>query len=147
MIYYIHQVLPLSLRNGRKPAGTVTLKAEEVSTCADIAILHFAGAKLVNKDGFFGKSDPFLQVSRIREDGSSVVVWKSEVVENNLNPMWKPASIEVSACVMVTMTGQCEIVLSIWSGVCVHLLAHPYPAVTWVRHHPAWVRLIKEVLF
>jgi copine 5/8/9 len=37
----------------------------------------------------FGKSDPFLRVSRLNEDGSTIPVFKTEVVKDNLNPVWR----------------------------------------------------------
>jgi Ca2+-dependent lipid-binding protein len=43
----------------------------------------------------FGLSDPFIQISRVKEDGTWVVVWKSEVVMNNLSPTWKPTQIKI----------------------------------------------------
>jgi hypothetical protein len=38
----------------------------------------------------FGKSDPFIRFSRVREDGGSIAVFKTEVVRDNLNPTWHP---------------------------------------------------------
>jgi hypothetical protein len=44
-------------------------------------------------DGWFGKSDPFFVLSKGREDGAYVPCCKSDVVENNLNPVWKPLRV------------------------------------------------------
>lgn len=44
------------------------IRAEEVASCADRCKLSLRGIKLKNKDGMFGKSDPFFTVSRLRED-------------------------------------------------------------------------------
>jgi len=85
---------PLLLRNG-KPAGkgTITVTAEEVSGLNDVLHLSFKAYKLDNKD-FMGKSDPYLEFSRQVTDGSWQVVYKTEVVKNNLNPQWRPISIK-----------------------------------------------------
>ncbi len=50
--------------------------------------------KLDRKD-FFGSSDPFLQFSRSTEHGGFVVVHRTEVIKNNLNPSWKRFSVPV----------------------------------------------------
>ncbi len=38
----------------------------------------------------FGKSDPFIRFSRVSEDSSTIPVYKTEVVRDNLNPTWRP---------------------------------------------------------
>jgi hypothetical protein len=45
---------------GKMSKGFVALRAEEVSSCADQVRLQLSGKGLKNKDGWFGKSDPFL---------------------------------------------------------------------------------------
>jgi hypothetical protein len=42
----------------------VTVKAEELASCSDWLHVTFAGKKLVNKDGLFGKSDPFIRLKK-----------------------------------------------------------------------------------
>jgi Ca2+-dependent lipid-binding protein len=44
--------------------GSVTFKAENVANTRDVFECSFSGTKLANKDGFFGKSDPFLIIQR-----------------------------------------------------------------------------------
>jgi len=56
--------------NGPKNMGYVEIRGEAVANTRDVFIGTFNGNKLSNKDGFFGRSDPFLQISRIYEDGS-----------------------------------------------------------------------------
>ena len=75
--------------------GTLTLRGEEVASCADVFHFKLSASKLVNKEGWFSTSDPFFVISRLREDGSYAAVWRSEHVSSNLNPRWSPASIEV----------------------------------------------------
>ncbi|XP_042991159.1 protein BONZAI 3-like isoform X2 [Carya illinoinensis] len=39
--------------------------------------------------------DPFLRISRIVESGGSIPICKTEVVNNNLNPKWKPLCLSM----------------------------------------------------
>eukprot|EP00752_Nemacystus_decipiens_P006392 g5760.t1 len=84
-------------RSGRVAKGVMIIRGEEVASCADQCRLTVRGIKLKNKDGMFGKSDPFFTLSRIREDEKWQQVHKSEVVMNDLSPLWKPQNISVQA--------------------------------------------------
>ena len=57
------------------------------------------GTKLKNVEGWIGKSDPFFELSR-KTDTAGGLTWdncfRSEVVKNNLNPQFKPATVELS---------------------------------------------------
>nr|XP_054369910.1 copine-6 [Mirounga angustirostris] len=81
---------PLLLKNG-KTAGksTITIVAEEVSGTNDYVQLTFRAHKLDNKD-LFSKSDPFMEIYKTNGDQSDQLVWRTEVVKNNLNPSWEP---------------------------------------------------------
>ncbi|MBZ3881323.1 Leucine-rich repeat-containing protein 16B, partial [Sciurus carolinensis] len=81
---------PLLLKNG-KTAGksTITIVAEEVSGTNDYVQLTFRAHKLDNKD-LFSKSDPFMEIYKTNGDQSDQLVWRTEVVKNNLNPNWEP---------------------------------------------------------
>ncbi|ETI39847.1 hypothetical protein F442_14439 [Phytophthora nicotianae P10297] len=83
-------------------SGHVVIDAEEVSSCADMVKVRFTATKLDNKDGWFGASDPFLNIYRLRDENSDplsssswILVWRSEVVMNNCDPKWRPATISV----------------------------------------------------
>jgi copine 5/8/9 len=78
-----------------KHQGQLLVKAEEVAASADVARMRFSGTSLANMDGMFSKSDPFLVISREREDHTWIVVHKTEVIDNNLNPNWKPFDVPV----------------------------------------------------
>ncbi|KAL6329570.1 hypothetical protein AAG906_022147 [Vitis piasezkii] len=71
--------LDLHNRNGNR---------ETVASRNAIEVI-FHCSHLDNKD-LFSKSDPFLRISRIVENGGSVPICKTEVVDNNLNPIWRP---------------------------------------------------------
>ena len=47
----------------------------------------------MDTDGWFDKSDPFLRFKRIREDRTLVNEYETEVVMDNLNPVWKPIEL------------------------------------------------------
>ncbi|XP_072996556.1 protein BONZAI 3-like isoform X2 [Typha latifolia] len=72
--------------------GTITVHAEE-SVASRIAVeMTFRCLNLQNKD-ILSKSDPFLRISRIVETGVSIPVCQTEVINNNLNPLWKPVTV------------------------------------------------------
>jgi len=83
------------IMGGPNSKGFVAVRAEEVTSCADQIMLQLGGKGLKNCDGWFGKSDPFIVISRMNEDGTWTVVWKSEVVMNDLSPIFKTSQIQV----------------------------------------------------
>lgn len=83
--------LTAQLHNARKAGahlGEVEIRAEQLASTRDIFVADFAGVKLVNKDGFFGTSDPLFDISRMNEDGSYTHVFRSNRIDNNLSPHW-----------------------------------------------------------
>uniref|UniRef100_A0A3B5QHG9 Copine-2 n=1 Tax=Xiphophorus maculatus TaxID=8083 RepID=A0A3B5QHG9_XIPMA len=89
---------PLILANG-KPAGkgSVTITAQELSDNR-IITLTLSGRKLDKKD-FFGKSDPYLEFHKQGEDGKWMLVHRTEVIKNTLDPVWKPFTVPlISLC-------------------------------------------------
>ncbi|KAJ1417080.1 von Willebrand factor, type A [Sesbania bispinosa] len=72
--------------------GTITVHAEETVAARSAVEMTFRCSHLDNKD-IFSKSDPFLRISRIVESGGSVPICKTEVIDNNLNPKWKPVCL------------------------------------------------------
>eukprot|EP00058_Branchiostoma_floridae_P027542 XP_002613033.1 hypothetical protein BRAFLDRAFT_123086 [Branchiostoma floridae] len=71
--------------------GQVT--AEELSGTSEHVHLTFFARKLDNKD-FFSKSDPYLEIHRC-DYASQQMVYRTEVVKNNLNPKWKPFKVNM----------------------------------------------------
>ncbi|KAM9235400.1 copine-3 isoform 1-T2 [Leptosomus discolor] len=87
---------PLVLKNGR-PAGrgNIMITAEEVKDNR-VVVLEVEARKLDNKD-FFGKSDPYLEFHKQTGDGNWVMVHRTEVIKNNLNPVWRPFKISLNS--------------------------------------------------
>lgn len=81
-------VAPLRNANRSGNLGEVEIRSEHVANTRDLFVASFAASKLVNKEGFFSKSDPFFEFSRMNEDGSYTMVWRSEHKDNTLNPVW-----------------------------------------------------------
>ena len=75
--------------------GQVIVAAEELSMCKDELEVQFMAKKLDRKD-WFGSSDPFLQISRANErPGEFTVVHRTEHINRNCNPVWKPFVIPI----------------------------------------------------
>lgn len=92
--------------------GYVILQAEEVSSSSsrDTLELQLAGNNLKNTDGMFGLSDPFFILKRINPDGKTWnTVWKSDVVKDNLNPVWDVAQIPLQVMCNGDMTRRIQI--------------------------------------
>uniref|UniRef100_H3CE73 Copine-3 n=1 Tax=Tetraodon nigroviridis TaxID=99883 RepID=H3CE73_TETNG len=84
---------PLQLKKG-KPAGkgSITVTAEEIKD--NRAIVLELEAKKLDKKDTFGKSDPFLEISKKGDDGKWQLVHRTEVVvKNNLSPTWKKFTV------------------------------------------------------
>jgi len=74
--------------------GTIHILSEELSSNKEEVTFNFCAQKLDKKD-FFGKSDPYLEISRSTESGQYALIHRTEVVMNNLNPQWKQFTIPV----------------------------------------------------
>merc|ERR1712001_702659 len=89
--------LTLSNPNFNGNCGQMVIAAEELSMCKDELELQFMAKKLDRKD-WFGSSDPFLQISRSNErPGDFTVVHRTEHINRNCNPVWKPFVIPIRA--------------------------------------------------
>ncbi|XP_078720064.1 copine-4-like [Lampetra fluviatilis] len=88
---------PLVLKHG-KHAGksTITIIAEELSGNNNYVELFFSARKLDDKD-LFSKSDPFLEIHKLDDDDTFQLVHRSEVIKNNLNPVWAPFTISINS--------------------------------------------------
>ncbi|KAF3454392.1 hypothetical protein FNV43_RR04839 [Rhamnella rubrinervis] len=79
---------------GVKKLGTLTVHAEESVASRSAVEIVFHCSHLDSKE-LFSKSDPFLRISRIVESGGTVPICKTEVVDNNSNPIWKPVCLSM----------------------------------------------------
>jgi len=79
---------------GEKPGkyGSITILAEELKgRTTDLLAIKMKGTEILNKDGFMGKSDPFLIFKSVRADGAiqEVSNGKSNVIDNSESPFWE----------------------------------------------------------
>eukprot|EP00743_Colponemidia_sp_Colp-15_P004344 GILK01004686.1.p1 GENE.GILK01004686.1~~GILK01004686.1.p1 ORF type:complete len:580 (-),score=66.12 GILK01004686.1:161-1879(-) len=89
------QSLIKSLQIKSRAAGTIIVRGEELQSCRESVRFNITGTKVASKDGFFSKSDPYLTLSRLREDGQYQKVHQTEIIKNKRNPKWKEFSISV----------------------------------------------------
>lgn len=78
-----------------KKQGKLIIRCDNVKECSKFAILKLGAYKLMNTDGWFDKSDPFLRLLKIREDTTTQLVAETEVIKNNLNPSWNPFEVSL----------------------------------------------------
>ena len=76
--------------------GKIQIVAEEVAASRETVLLAFEAKNLDNKDTF-SKSDPFLEISRANENGEFSLVHRTEVVDNDLSPSWRPFQKDVTS--------------------------------------------------
>ncbi|KAH9754573.1 protein BONZAI 3 [Citrus sinensis] len=87
--------------------GTLSVHAEETVASKSAVEIAFRCSHLQNVD-LFSKSDPFLRISRIVESGNSVPIYKTEVINNNLNPIWRPITLSMQQFVSKKSVGDLE---------------------------------------
>jgi hypothetical protein len=78
------------------PSSTIDIASAMTSVTEGSELyLKLRGINLENKEGFFGCSDPFFQVSALKDVGGVVshTIYTSEHLVNSLNPDWEEASI------------------------------------------------------
>ncbi|XP_051526652.1 copine-4 [Myxocyprinus asiaticus] len=91
--------------------SSITVTAEELSGNDDYVELAFSAKKLDDKD-FFSKSDPFLEIFRVNDDGTESLVHRTETIMNNLNPVWK--SFKVSLNTLCSGDQERELRCTVW---------------------------------
>jgi len=84
------QTVIMDLKNkGHKSTGKIIIRGEKSGEARNVVFWQWCGVKLMNTDGWFDKSDPFLRFFKKREGGDILQVHETEVIMNNLNPVWK----------------------------------------------------------
>ncbi|XP_067267106.1 copine-4 [Chanodichthys erythropterus] len=91
--------------------SSITVTAEELSGNDDYVELAFSAKKLDDKD-FFSKSDPFLEIFRVNDDGTASLVHRTETIMNNLSPVWK--SFKVSLNTLCSGDHERELKCTVW---------------------------------
>ncbi|GAB4860348.1 Protein BONZAI 2 [Ancistrocladus abbreviatus] len=74
--------------------GQIRVHAEESLNSKTTTELIIRCTDLDSKD-LFSKSDPFLAISKIVQSGISVLICKTEVIKNDLNPVWSPVFLTI----------------------------------------------------
>uniref|UniRef100_A0A915C0C5 C2 domain-containing protein n=1 Tax=Parascaris univalens TaxID=6257 RepID=A0A915C0C5_PARUN len=80
-------------KNGERDRGELTVVAEEAEDQSRETVVFALRALKLDKKQFFGRSDPFLQIYRTNDDGSSQLVHRTEVIPRSLHPEWKPFEV------------------------------------------------------
>lgn len=79
---------PLMLENKKLAGkGVISILAEEIKD--NRAVNLQLQAQNLDKKDLFGKSDPYLEISKQTQDGKWQIAHRTEVIKNNLNPSWK----------------------------------------------------------
>jgi len=81
--------------SSRHNNGLLIVSAHEVQTSKFEVTLKCSARHLDKKD-FFGKSDPFVEISSLSPDGVWTVVHRTEVIKKTLDPSWKPFTLPVN---------------------------------------------------
>jgi hypothetical protein len=68
--------------------ASITVRATPYDVRTQLYTIQLSAYNLDRKD-LFGSSDPFFQLYRINDDTSRSLVYRSEVIPNQLNPTWK----------------------------------------------------------
>ncbi|CAN6333310.1 unnamed protein product [Urochloa humidicola] len=86
--------LTLNLRSdcGHGLHGTMTVHAEESDSSRMAVEMTLHCLNLENKD-LLSKSDPFLRISKLVETAGPIPICKTEVITDNLNPVWRPITL------------------------------------------------------
>ncbi|XP_022438591.1 copine-7-like [Delphinapterus leucas] len=86
-------LLKVSRNAGKSPSTAI---ARDISGNKGHAELSLRAGKLDDK-GLFSKPDPLLELRRINDDQSKQLVYRTEVVKNDLSPTWQPFKVSLSS--------------------------------------------------
>lgn len=78
------------------PAGSLTVRVEEVKLSREAFVFHIRGHHLDKKDTF-GKSDPYFVVYKSLGNNQWGELYKSEIVKDTLDPVWNPFELHEQA--------------------------------------------------
>lgn len=86
----------LSLVLGSLDKGKIEVRGEVQTNTRDNFVVTFSANNLSNKEGFFSTSDPFIEISRLNEDGSWSAIWKNQFIPKTLSPKWAQCKISMA---------------------------------------------------
>ncbi|KAJ7555603.1 hypothetical protein O6H91_05G046500 [Diphasiastrum complanatum] len=72
--------------------GSLSIKVEETIHSKSLVEIIFHCTELDNKE-LFSKTDPFILVSRMMDNGIPLQVYQTEVKANNIHPTWRPVKV------------------------------------------------------
>lgn len=76
--------------------GKIVFRCDKVMNSSESVFFKIRGRKIANQRFFLFNSSPFLRFYRIKEGNvSSLLVYQSEPIEHNLNPIWAPIDINM----------------------------------------------------
>lgn len=90
MISHGSKMQILLSKDGHTGVAKLTVRGEAVACTRDILCVGFQCKNLVRKNGLgiFGKSDPYIKISRKFHDNTFSVVWQSRHITGDLNPLF-----------------------------------------------------------
>ncbi|TKY73715.1 BONZAI 1 [Spatholobus suberectus] len=77
-----------------KNCGKLLVHAEECVSSKTAIEMVFRCSDLEYKD-LFSRNDPFLLISKVAEGGAQIPICKTEVIKNDLNPIWKSVFVNI----------------------------------------------------
>ncbi|KAL2347107.1 hypothetical protein Fmac_001107 [Flemingia macrophylla] len=77
-----------------KNSGKLSVHAEECASSKTAVEMAFRCSDLEYKD-LFTRNDPFLLISKVAEGGAQIPICKTEVIRNDLNPIWKSVFLNI----------------------------------------------------
>ncbi|XP_027902977.1 protein BONZAI 1-like isoform X3 [Vigna unguiculata] len=77
-----------------KNCGKLLVHAEECVSSKTAIEMVFRCSDLECKD-LFSRNDPFLLISKVAEGGVQIPICKTEVIKNDLNPIWKSVFVNI----------------------------------------------------
>lgn len=75
------------IRKSGNARGNITVHTEEVANANGVVCMNLRCSNLQNP-GMMGTRNPFIRLSKLREDGKYINCYRSEVRMNNLNPIF-----------------------------------------------------------
>ena len=84
--------ITMDLKDGVKDRGKIQLFAEKTNGIKS-KVKFSTQCKKLDRKCIFGRSNPYSEVRKLREDKHDALVYKSEVIKNTLNPTFKPFEV------------------------------------------------------